>query len=135
MHGQHGGDQDLRVLQVLDNAGVEVQAVHFGGRQCGQRLDMLQVLAVVVLAGHAELDAARAEQVVGVRDDTVVDEVGQDDDQGAAVPVVRHPAAVVTLARQVGDGLERHLAKTEGARPVCVLVLTTSRQVGAYVWD
>jgi len=58
---------------------------------------------------RGQVVAARRETVGARHGDVRVVEVGQDGHQEAAVPVVRHAAAVVTLARQVGDGLEGHL--------------------------
>ena len=71
----------------------------------------LNKLHIVLIDGfrRGKVFAAGREGVAGFHNDVLVVEVGQDGHEEPSVPVVRHAAAIVTLAGQVSDGLERHL--------------------------
>lgn len=75
-------------------------------------LDEVQVV-VVTPFGRCVVDPTAGELVLGVTDDVVGVEVGEDVDQCPSVPVIRHAAAVVALPGHVCDGIKGY---------VCVLV-------------
>lgn len=58
-----------------------------------------------ITRGGDKVDAARVELVARVLHQLGAEELVEDAAQRAAVPVVRHPAAVVALARHVPQGV------------------------------
>ena len=71
-------------------------------------LDELYIFFVVAL-GWCEVDATGGELVLGFSDDVGVEEVVEQRQQTAPIPVVSDTPPVVTLAGHVGDGIERNI--------------------------
>ena len=68
--------------------------------------------------GWGVVEPAGVEGVAGVLRQLGGVEDGEDGAQRAAVPVVCHPAPVVTLASHVADGVERHILPGATTRKV-----------------
>ena len=105
---QNGVEEELGGLQVLGDVHVLVHAEDLRVLRAGQLTNELDIVVVCAL-GRYVIDAAGRQLVHVVVSDARVVEVAEYGLEAAAVPVVGDAAAVVALARHVGDGLVGHV--------------------------
>mmetsp|Transcript_1527 Transcript_1527/g.5997 ORF Transcript_1527/g.5997 Transcript_1527/m.5997 type:complete len:549 (+) Transcript_1527:50-1696(+) len=106
---QDGAEHEVDLLLVLGDARVGVQPEHTGRGDLRQPADEAQHRLVVVL-GRRAIDVRVGRQpVVGVSVDALGEEDAHDGHERGPVVVVRDAPAVVALAHEVRQRLQRHL--------------------------